>query len=268
MSHAPPFARYSDGGVTFRRPVPPRTGPAELIDLAIIGDGRMGRALSQPLRASGLRVSGPHGRCSDGAGAQAVLLCVPDGAIAEAAGHVPPAPGRLVGHCSGATTLEPLAPHADRFSFHPLMTVTGPGTDFTGAGAAVAGSTDAASGFARRLAETLAMRPFTVADEDRAAYHAAASVASNYLLALEAAAERLLPEGTDRAVLVPLVRQTVENWAELGAAQALTGPIARGDEATVERQRAAVATKEPGMLRLFDTLADETRRLAQQEVPA
>lgn len=247
---------------------PPRTGPAELIDLAIIGDGRMGRALSQALRASGHRVSGPHGRCSDGAGAPAVLLCVPDGQLAEAARHV--TPGRLVGHTSGATTLEPLAPHAERFSLHPLMTVAGPGTEFAGAGAAVAGSSDHARAYARELAEALRMRAFTVADEDRAAYHAAASVASNYLLALQAAAERLLPEGTDRAVLVPLVRQTVENWATLGPASALTGPIARGDEATVERQRAAVAAKEPGMLRLFDTLADETRRLAQQQqqVPA
>lgn len=238
---------------------PPRTGPAELIDIALIGAGRAGRALSQALSAAGHRVSGPHGRCSDGAGAQAVLLCVPDGEIAEAARHV--SPGRLVGHVSGATTLAPLAPH-EAFSVHPLMTITGEGTSFSGAGAAVAGSTDRAARFARELAEALHMRPFAVADADRAAYHAAASVASNYLLALQAAAERLLPDGTDRAVLVPLVRQTVENWATLGARQALTGPIARGDEATVARQRAAVAERDPESLPTFDALADETRRLA------
>lgn len=238
---------------------PPRTGPAELIEIAIIGDGRMGRALSQALRASGHDVSGPHGRCSDGAGAPAVLLCVPDGQIAEAARHV--APGRLVGHCSGATTLQPLAPH-EAFSLHPLMTVTGAGTDFTGAGAAVAGSTPRARDLARTLAEALHLRPFAVADADRAAYHAAASMASNYLLTLEAAAERLLPDGTDRSVLVPLVRQTVENWAAQGAKAALTGPIARGDEETVRRQRAAVAAKDGAGLPLWDVLVDATRRLA------
>src|SRR5437764_511938 len=81
-----------------------------------------------------------------------------------------------------------------------------------------------------------------VADEHRAAYHAAASVASNFLVTLEAFAERLAATaGVDREHLVPLVRATVENWAALGPERALTGPVARGDEATVERQRAEVA---------------------------
>ena len=76
------------------------------------------------------------------------------------------------------------------------------------------------------------MRPMRVAPEDRAAYHAAASIASNFLVTLEAAAERLAATaGVDRAALAPLVRAAVETWAELGAERALTGPIARGDEA-------------------------------------
>ncbi len=97
------------------------------------------------------------------------------------------------------------------------------------------------------------MAPFEIADEDRAAYHAAASVASNFLVTLEAFAERLAaPPARTATSLVPLVRATVENWAARGAERALTGPIARGDEATVARQRAAVAgahARAPGALR-------------------
>jgi predicted short-subunit dehydrogenase-like oxidoreductase (DUF2520 family) len=107
------------------------------------------------------------------------------------------------------------------------------------------------------------MRPFTLADEDRAAYHAAASIASNFLVTLEAAAERLAATaGVDRELLVPLIRATVENWATLGAERALTGPVARGDTRTVERQRTAVAQRTPELLPLFDALVDATQALA------
>jgi predicted short-subunit dehydrogenase-like oxidoreductase (DUF2520 family) len=107
------------------------------------------------------------------------------------------------------------------------------------------------------------MTPTRVADADRAAYHAAASIASNFLVTLEGAAERLAATaGVDRALLAPLVRAAVDNWAARGAAAALTGPIARGDEDTVARQRAAVADRTPELLPLFDALADATRALA------
>jgi predicted short-subunit dehydrogenase-like oxidoreductase (DUF2520 family) len=230
-------------------------------EIAIIGDGRMGRALSAALRAAGRPVTGPLGRCPRLPDAiDVVLLCVPDGEIATAAAAVPPRPGRLVGHVSGATTLEPLAGH-EAFSLHPLMTVTGADAKLAGAGAAIAGSTPRAAALAEQLAADLGMTPFTVPDADRAAYHAAASIASNFLVTLEAAAERLL--GHDRALLVPLVEQTVANWARLGAADALTGPIARGDEQTVARQRAAIEGRTPDLLALFDTMADATRDLAK-----
>ncbi len=263
-------------------------------DIAIIGRGRLGHALSRALRASGLPVAGPLGRGADVAGYEAVLLCVPDGQIAVAAAAI--APGPLVGHCSGATGLDVLAGHR-AFSVHPLMTVPAEGPHapaggeeeaagdrdagaagsageqkageaaaalFAGAGAAVAGSTPAALRFAHDLAARLGLRAVEVADEDRAAYHAAASVASNFLVTLEAAAERLL--GHDRELLVPLVRATVENWAALGAEAALTGPIARGDETTVARQREAVAERAPELAALFDALPAATRDLAAEPV--
>jgi predicted short-subunit dehydrogenase-like oxidoreductase (DUF2520 family) len=230
--------------------------------LAIVGHGRVGSALTIALVRAGYTVEGPLGRGADGAGADAVLLCVPDAEIAGAASRI--APGPLIGHCSGATGLQVLTPH-EAFSLHPLMTVTAEGADFTGAGAAVAGSTPRALALAEQLAHALGMRPVEIAEADRPSYHAAASIASNFLITLEAAAERLgATVGLERDQLVPLVRATVENWARLGPERALTGPVARGDEATVTRQREAIAEAAPELLELFDALVSATRALAAE----
>ncbi len=234
-----------------------------LTPIAIVGRGRMGRALSSALSGAALPVDGPHPRGFDGTGAGVVLLCVPDAEIAAAAAALVPREGLLVGHCSGATGLGVLAPH-ERFGLHPLMTVTGAdGPDaFAGAGCATAGSSERALACAGELAAALGMRPVAVAGEDRAAYHAAAAMASNYLVALECAAERLaVTAGITRADLAPLVRAAAENWASDGAA-ALTGPIARGDEDTVAAHREAIAERTPDLLELYDALAGVTRAVA------
>ena len=231
---------------------------------AIVGAGRLGRALTPALREAGLTVDGPLGHGADGGEAEIVILCVPDSEIATAARAIAPRPGRLVGHCSGATTLDVLAPH-EGFSLHPLMSVPLDGASrLAGASAAVAGTSERACAVATALAYRVGLTPFAVADEDRAAYHAAASIASNFLVTLEAAAERLAASvGVDRAALVPLARATLENWATLGPERALTGPLVRGDEETVARQRAAVEERAPELLPVFDTMADATRALAR-----
>jgi len=169
----------------------------------------------------------------------------------------------MVGHCSGLSTLAPLAPH-EAFSMHPLMTVAADApVSFAGAGCAVAASTERAHDVAIALARRLRMIPFAVADADRDVYHAAASIASNYLVTIEGVAERLgALAGVERELLVPLVRTAVENWARLGARRALTGPIARGDTTTAARQRAAVAARAPELLGLWDALAGATATLA------
>jgi predicted short-subunit dehydrogenase-like oxidoreductase (DUF2520 family) len=227
----------------------------------VIGRGRLGAALHAALQAAGHDVTGPLGRGADAAGFDAALLCVPDSEIANAAAAL--APRVMAGHCAGALGLDVLGPDREAFALHPLMTVTAAGAQFAGAGAAVAGSTPRALQLAMTLAGDLGMTPVEIADADRAAYHAAASIASNFLVALEAAAETLATSaGASRAILIPLVRATVENWATLGSEQALTGPIARGDEATVARQRDAVAERAPELLDLFEVLADATRDLA------
>jgi predicted short-subunit dehydrogenase-like oxidoreductase (DUF2520 family) len=226
----------------------------ELDSIAIVGAGRLGTAL-----AAALGAPHPLGRGADARGAWVVLLCVPDAEIAAAAASIELGP--LVGHCSGATGLDVLRPH-EAFSLHPLMTVPAgaPPDRLVGAGCAIAGSTPRALAAAEALAERLGMRATSVADEDRVAYHAAASIASNFLVTLEGAAERLAATaGIERAQLAPLVRAAVEDWAERGAEDALTGPIARGDDGTVARQRATVAERTPDLLPLFDAMVDATR---------
>ncbi|MGH2893018.1 MAG: DUF2520 domain-containing protein, partial [Solirubrobacteraceae bacterium] len=212
--------------------------------------------------AAGVHVTGPLGRDTAPTEADAVLLCVPDGEIATAAAVVPAQ--MPVGHCSGATALDVLAGR-DAFSVHPLMTVTAESapTAFAGASAAVVGSSPQMLELARALAGRLGMRPIEIAPEDRAAYHAAASIASNFLVTLEGAAERLAAAvGMERQDLMPLVRATVDNWSKLGAERALTGPVARGDELTVAAQRQAIAERAPDLVALFDTMVDATRALA------
>ncbi len=244
------------------RPSQPSSEPAPALRVVIVGRGRLGKALTAALRAAGVQVIGPLGRGAPPSGVDAVLLCVPDDQIRAAVASVPP--GVRTGHCSGASGLDVLAGR-EGFSLHPLMTVTAEsgGASFAGAGAAVAGNTPAALALARTLAGRLGMRPIEVAPGDRAAYHAGASIASNFLITVEAAAERLAATaGIERADLVPLVRATLDNWARLGPRRALTGPVARGDELTVQRQRRAVADRAPELLELFDALVRTTRELA------
>jgi predicted short-subunit dehydrogenase-like oxidoreductase (DUF2520 family) len=235
--------------------------------IGVVGAGRLGTALAAALREAGLPVEGPAARGEVPAGCDAIVLCVPDAEIPAAAATVAGA-APLVGHTSGATPLSALDPaRAAAFGLHPLQTFAAGTESFAGAGCAIAGSTAEALAFAAGLARVLGMTPFEIDDEGRAAYHAAASVASNFLVTLQAAAERIAagaglePEAA-RALLLPLVRQTLDNLGELGPAEALTGPVARGDEDTVAAQRQAVEEAVPELLGLFDELVHHTRQLA------
>jgi predicted short-subunit dehydrogenase-like oxidoreductase (DUF2520 family) len=252
---------------------PVETSSSSPLRVGIVGPGRVGTALARALRDAGVNVEGPLGRGERPARCDAIVLCVPDAEI-PAAAEIVTAAAPLVGHTSGATPLSALAhTGVPGFGLHPLQSFAHPGVRFEGAGAAVAGSTTEALAFATGLAERLGMRPFEIDDGGRAAYHAAASVASNFLVTLQAAAEAIaegagLDREDARALMMPLVRQTAENIAELGPEAALTGPVARGDEATVEAQRAAVERVAPELVGLFDELAKRTRTLAGQELPA
>ncbi len=232
--------------------------PPPLSACAVVGAGRLGTVL-----AAALSEHAPVRRGEPlPAGTEVVLLCVPDGQIAAAAAAVPPGP--LVGHCSGATGLEALGDR-EGFSLHPLMSVpTGSEPSvLRGAGAAVDANSDRALETARALAATLGLRATRVEPEDRVAYHAAAAMAANFLVALEGCAERLAATtGVSREQLAPLVLATAHQWAAMGPEAALTGPIVRGDEAVVARHREAIAERTPELLEMWDALADATRALA------
>lgn len=252
----------SGAALTGSAPSTAAEAPARLPQpFAIVGAGRLGTALSVALRAAGVPVTGPHGRGYTGVGDAAVLLCVPDDAITSAAARIDPGP--VIGHCSGASGLDVLGDRPG-FSVHPLMTVTPAGADFRGVFAAVDGSSAAALSVGEALSRSVGLRPVRVAGRDRVAYHAAASIAANYLVTVEAAAAELLATaGLDREVLLPLARAALENWGRLGPA-ALTGPVARGDTGTVAGHRAAVVDRVPELVELLDALVAATERLADR----
>jgi len=253
------------------RDQPGATNPSEPAlagRLAILGAGRAGGSIAAAARTAGLEVE-VGAREVDVRGAGIVLLCVPDGAIAATCERIAPAldPVALVGHVSGATSLDALAPAAgagcETFSLHPLQTIPTAATDLASAPCAVSGSTAAALQVATALAARLGMQPFEVPEDGRAAYHAAASMASNFLIALEESAASLMEAAgvpDAREVLAPLVLRSAANWADAGAS-ALTGPIARGDEATVALHLEALAAKAPELRPLYEALTERTRDL-------
>jgi predicted short-subunit dehydrogenase-like oxidoreductase (DUF2520 family) len=237
--------------------------------LFVVGRGRVGRSVSAAAERAGLDAGlVSHEEIGSVPGGGAVLLCVPDDQIEPTAELLASIAPSLVGHVSGATTLDALSPAGARgaltFSLHPLQTFTDGQTPVEGTPAAIAGSTEEAVGYARALAEALGMRPFEVAEEKRAAYHAAAAMASNLLVALEESAAEVLDRiGVEdaRALLAPIVLRTAANWAERGP-DALTGPSARGDRATVQRHRVALAENAPELVRLYDALAMRAEAMA------
>jgi predicted short-subunit dehydrogenase-like oxidoreductase (DUF2520 family) len=239
--------------------------------LAIIGAGQIGRAIHHTARAEGIdsRLAGRADALQACEGADAALLCVPDAAIEEACEAIAAAPLRFVGHTSGVAGPDPLrsatASGAEAFGLHPLQTITGDNPELIGAACAVSGSTPAALALARSLARRLGMRPFELPEERRAAYHAAASIASNFLVTLEESASQLMERaGVEEAheLLAPLVLRSAANWAA-GGPGLLTGPIARGDEETVKRHLEAIEAQMPELLDLYRVLADRTRALAE-----
>ena len=177
--------------------------------------GGSARALAAALTGAGYAVDGPLGRGADGAGRRRRAAVRSRSGDRRGRRGDPPRPagrallGRDRARAARAARGVLAAPADDRHRH---------GASFAGAGAAVAGSTPARAGAghparARARHGARSRSP----SEDRAAYHAAASVASNFLVTLEAAAERLAAEaGVERRLLVPLVRATVENWAALG----------------------------------------------------
>jgi len=258
--------------------------------LALVGPGRAGTTLAVALAARGWTPVAVAGRTADSAstvavaarlGARAVdvadagreadlvLVATPDAAIGDAAlalaAGLPP--GALVVHLSGACALEELdklraeRPDVETGALHPLQSL--PSVEL--GVARLPGSWCAVDGppAVERLALSLGMRPFHVAADQRARYHAAATIASNHLVALLGQAVRVAESaGVPPQALLPLVRASVDNVEALGALDALTGPVARGDVDTVDRHLRALP---PGERDAYRALAAEALRLSGRD---
>lgn len=236
----------------------------------IIGPGRAGRSLGRALRDVGWAADpeyrGRGDELGDAAvGVDVVVIATPDDVIAAVADAIGPVAGTAVVHLSGSRGLEELRGHRRAGALHPLVSLP---DDEVGARRLTRGAWFAVAGdpIVVEMATALGGRTFEVADEHRAAYHAAAVIASNHLVALLGQAERVGGSaGVPFEALVDLVRVTVANVADLGPAAALTGPAARGDDETIRRHLAALGDDERAA---YEAMAAEARRLAGRTGPA
>lgn len=259
---------------------------------ALVGPGRAGTAIATALVAAGEPCRAVAGRAPDapstagtaaaldappatvaaaGRAALLVIVATPDAQIETVAGTLADtaSPGALIVHLSGARGLDALSAISARRAdvevgaLHPLQTLTGVDgpSVLAGAWAAVTGPPAVT-----RLAHRLGLRPFPIDDARRSAYHAAAVVASNHLVALVGQVERLASAAeVPLAAFEPLIRTTLDHVLTLGPAAALTGPVARGDVETVERHLAAIADDEH---RAYTALAELAGRLAGRDEAA
>jgi predicted short-subunit dehydrogenase-like oxidoreductase (DUF2520 family) len=217
--------------------------------------------MSRALAAAGWTIAPPirHGDdvSNAAAGVDLVIVATPDVNVASVAAAIDPVDGTVVAHLAGSLGLDALAPHARRASIHPLVSIPSGETEVRGAWFAVAGDE-----LAGRVVADLDGRVVEVDDADRATYHAAACIASNHLVALLGQVERVAAAaGVPLDALLDLARHTLDNVERVGPRAALTGPVARGDEATVARHRAAL---DPSELPAYDAMADQARRLADR----
>ena len=176
--------------------------------------------------------------------------------------------GKIFLHCSGSMGLEVLAPlqreGAHVGSLHPLQSFAGGATQLAGVYMAVDGD-EAACEAATAIATALGGHPFRVPAAERAAYHAAACICSNYAVAVEALAQRLMSRwlGDEAAAwqaLLPLFKGTAANLERTASPRtALTGPIARGDVTTVAKHLAVLP---PELLDAYCSLGLATTKLA------
>jgi predicted short-subunit dehydrogenase-like oxidoreductase (DUF2520 family) len=278
-------------------------GPAEPTpSVFIMGAGVVGTALAARLVRAGLPVTGLHGRqveLTDAARAisgvvgstgdvpqimsesDVVIISVRDDRVPEVAERLA-REGRfrreqIVLHTSGAnparTILAAAVPHVRAVgTLHPLVS-------FADARVAVEGLQQVAFGIegdeparamAKRIVRALGARAVILEAENLALYHAGAVMASNYVVALADTAQSLLikagvPADQALPVLIPLLTSVVQNLAQLGLPGALTGPVARGDVASVERHLGTLEARAPELLALYRLVGRDVLRLAREK---
>lgn len=236
--------------------------------MRIVGTGRAGGSFARVLADLGWQVAAPVAHGDDLAGVAGgtdlVLLAVPDRTVTEVAAEIAPSAGALVVHVAGSLGLDALAGHPRRGALHPLVSLPDPSTGASrlvaGAWFAVAASDDDGRAMLSSLVAAMGGHEVAVADEARVAYHAAAVVASNHLVALCGQIERIAAStGVPVEAFLSLADQTLAGVAELGPAAALTGPVRRGDWGTVRRHLEGIDPDErPG----YAAVAELAARLA------
>jgi predicted short-subunit dehydrogenase-like oxidoreductase (DUF2520 family) len=254
--------------------------------VALIGPGRAGTTVALGLLELGWTVTAVAGRAPDaasttlasavlasrpalvsdaGSGAALVIVATPDRSIEQAVLAAEPSiePGALVIHLAGSRGLDVFDALVARRTgvrfgaLHPLQSfpsATAGLERLDGAWAAVAGDPEVGD-----IARSLGMHPFELADADRTRYHTAAVVASNHLVALLGQVQRLAQScNVPFEAFAPLVLGSIENAFTLGPSDALTGPVARGDLATVEQH---LRDLDPAERDAYRALAREAARL-------
>lgn len=259
------------------------TGSARPLRTLVVGAGRAGGSFARALTRCGWQVEVVHHDqidSIDDAWAAAhrgpvsdlpktpdppelVLLCVPDATVRSCAAALPKSDAFVVAHCAGSLGLDVLDGHRRVASVHPLVSLADPevGAErLVGAWFAVEGDDSVGE-----VVAALGGRSFPVAPGRRAAYHAAAAVASNHLVALLAEVEAIAAvAGVPLEAYLDLVRGTVDNVENLGVTDSLTGPASRGDWDTVRAHLDAIGPT--GRDHYLAGLV-ATARLAGREVP-
>ena len=268
--------------------------------LAIIGAGRVGRALGRRLREEGWKIGAVVARSEAsarravrfiGAGqahavavrsilaSQVILIAVPDDEIASVAAELSRIggeefQGKIVLHTSGALDSSALDPVKERGakvgSMHPLQTFTGKNVpSLEGRVFAVEGDTRAVR-VAQQIARSLGASPARIAGEKKVLYHAAAAIAAGHVLAVEEAATQLLISlGMVRReavrALLPLTRQVLDNFERLGPHAAWTGPLSRRDYKTVAAHLRALRDSPEEIAAAYEVLNRLAARVLAQD---
>ncbi|MDD5288415.1 MAG: DUF2520 domain-containing protein [Dehalococcoidales bacterium] len=265
-----------------------------MIKIGIIGAGTVGSALAIRLVEKGYAVVAVSSRTHASAerlaqaieGCQAVdtnqivadivdivFITTPDGVIPKVAAELQWHKGQSVAHCSGADSTETLEPArqmgANVGAFHPLQTFASvkhaidnlPGSTF---------AIEAEEPFLstlKEMADKLNCHSIELKAEDKVVYHAAAVIACNYLVTLVKLADDLwqtfgIPREQATQALLPLLKGTLNNIANVGIPQSLTGPIARGDTGTVKKHLEALKKEAPDVMSTYCELGLQTIPIA------
>ena len=229
----------------------------------VIGPGRAGTSLAIALSRAGWEVLPTLGRADalDAAASDTDLLLIatPDHAISEVAHAVKPADRTVVAHLSGSAGLRPLVSHRRRAVLHPLVALPDPERGAERLVGAWVGLAEDGDPLVAEVVASLRGRVVHVAETGWARYHAAAVLASNHLVALLGQAERVAASvGAPVEAFLDLARGSLADVAELGPRGALTGPVRRGDIATIERHLDALPPEERAA---YAAMVEEAKKL-------